>query len=266
MRDSYDREVRYLRVSLTDRCNFACEYCSPGGNCTTGHLTEAPLAAIAKIVRAAVGLGIRKVRITGGEPLLREGLIGLVYELARLPDLEVLAMTTNGALLAPVARDLAEAGLQSVNITLGSVDRDEFKRITGGGELEATLAGIEAAKRASLDVKLNIVAEADDPLDEVRVLTVEEYARRVGVSSQRIRRYDAGSPKVYDARFDRPPPCASCDRIRLLSDGRLLACLHSNVVVDLDLDRPEEGIACCIARKPVQGAMQAMASLREIGG
>jgi cyclic pyranopterin phosphate synthase len=266
MRDSFDREVRYLRISVTDRCNFACEHCSPEGNCSSGHLAEAPLSDLVKIVRSAVGLGVRKVRITGGEPLLREGLVGLVSELAQVPALETITMTTNGSLLAPVARGLAEAGLQSVNITLGSVDREEFRRITGGGGLGATLAGIEAAMRASLDVKLNIVAEADDPLDEDRVLKVEEYARRVGASSQRIRRYDAASPKTYDARFDRPPPCGSCDRIRLLSDGRMLACLHSDVVVDVDADRPEEGIAACIAMKPAQGAMKVMASLREIGG
>lgn len=266
MRDSFDRVIRYLRVSVTDRCNLSCEYCSPGGACAAGEGKHLPLDALASIVEAAVGLGVDKVRITGGEPLLREGIESFVARLASLPGLRSLSMTTNGTLLEPAASGLAAAGLQSVNVSLDSVDPAEYRRRTGGGDLGAVLAGIGAALRSGLEVKLNAVVAADDSAGEEAAAAVERYAARAGAGFQRIRRYDPSAPKVYDPRFDRPPPCAACDRIRLLADGRLLACLHSSAFVAADPGRVEESILACVAMKPRSGAEAAAAPLREIGG
>jgi GTP 3',8-cyclase len=280
MRDSYDRVIRYLRVSVTDRCNLRCEYCSPEGGCSApsggsglsggsgggGRLRPLPLDSLAAIALAAVRLGADKVRITGGEPLLREGMPGFVARLAAAPGLASLSMTTNGTLLAGAAEGLAKAGLMSVNVSLDSVEAGEYRRMTGGGDLGATLAGIEAALGAGLAVKLNAVVAAGDEAGRIRAEAVERYASGVGALFQRIRRYDPASPKVYDPAFDRPPPCSACDRIRLLADGRLLACLHSSAFVMADPAAAEEGILACVAMKPRSGREAAAAPLREIGG
>jgi len=266
MRDSFERTIRYLRVSVTELCNLRCEYCSPEGACSKGEGGPLPLEALESIVAAAVGLGVDKVRITGGEPLLREGIVGFVARLAALPGLKLLSMTTNGTLLGPAAAGLAEAGLMSVNVSLDSVDPGEYRRVTGGGRLGDALDGIEAALAAGLAVKVNAVVAEGDPDGGPRAEAVERYARGVGAGFQRIRRYDPASPKVYDPDFDRPPPCAACDRIRLLADGRLLACLHSSACVSVDLGRIEESILACVAMKPRAGVEGTIAPLREIGG
>lgn len=266
MRDSFNRRVRYLRVSVTDRCNLACPYCSPGGPINGKGGRELPLETLGAIVEVAVRLGVDKVRITGGEPLLREGLADFVFRLAALRGLKTLSMTTNGTLLAPVAADLAAAGLQSVNVSMDSSDPQEYRDATGGGRLSDAVEGIEAAIRFGLRVKLNCVVDADDIMGADRAALVERFARSIGADFQRIRRYDPSAPKLYDPAFDRPPPCATCDRLRLLSDGRLLACLHSSVVTPVDMDRIEESILSCVDRKPERGESAAVAGLREIGG
>jgi cyclic pyranopterin phosphate synthase len=266
MLDSFDRRIRYLRVSVTDRCNLRCEYCSPELSCSRERAEPLSLEDLARIVRAAVDLGVDKVRVTGGEPLLREGILGFVRDLASMRGLATLGLTTNGILLAPVAASLADAGLKSVNVSLDSVDPAEYRRATGGGELRLALHGIEAALAASMAVKLNVVVAAGDPAAEARAEAVEAYAREAGAAVQRIRRYDASIPKVEDPSFDRPPPCGSCDRIRLLADGTLLSCLHSSAAVAVDLERIEASVLECVAMKPRRGAAAAMASLREIGG
>jgi GTP 3',8-cyclase len=269
MRDSFERTIRYLRVSVTDRCNLRCVYCAPeGGLGCAGSGTGRALGfdEIEAIVRAAVRLGVDKVRLTGGEPLLREGLVQLVARLAPIPGLSALAMTTNGSLLAPAARGLAEAGLGSVNVSLDSVDPAEYALLTGGGRVEAAMAGIEAAVSAGMAVALNVVVDEEESAAAARAEAVEAYARRLGLACRRIRRYDPRGPKVEAPGFDRPPPCGECDRIRLLSDGRLLPCLHSSAFVETDLGRIEESLLACVAMKPRRGYGGAAASLRAIGG
>jgi cyclic pyranopterin phosphate synthase len=272
MRDSYDRIIRYLRVSVTNRCNLNCVYCSSGSDCSgntarpAGGVDALPLGSLCKIIEAAVELGVDKVRITGGEPLLREGLVEFVARLASLPGLSTLSMTTNGTLLAPAAVPLARAGLMSVNLSIDSVDEDEYRRLTGGGRLADALAGVEAALAAGMSVKLNTVIDADDGRAAERAAYVQSYARSIGAGFQRIRRYDPASPKLYDPAFDRPPPCVSCDRLRLLADGRMLACLHSSAWVKIDMDRIHDGILECVAMKPERGFSAVTAGLREIGG
>jgi cyclic pyranopterin phosphate synthase len=224
------------------------------------------LESIARIARAGAALGIEKLRLTGGEPLVRGGIVGLARELALIPGVTSLGMTTNGTLLAPLAADLKEAGLDSVNVSLDTLDPDRYKIITNGGSLADVLAGLDAALEAGLEVKLNIVVAEDDPDDGAEAAAVEAYARARGASSQRIRRYDLARTKRSDPGFDRPPPCELCDRIRLLADGRLMACLHSEVFVKVDLGNIEESLLECVARKPPRGASCALLSVGQIGG
>lgn len=158
---TYGREIRYLRVSLTDRCNLRCTYCMPAGD-----LEWLPgeylltLDEVERVVRCAVAAGVTKVRLTGGEPLLRPGVVDLVRRLRALPGLRELVMTTNGTHLARHAGDLAAAGLDRINVSLDSLHPETFAAITGGGRLDEVLAGITAADAAGLrPIKLNTVAQ-----------------------------------------------------------------------------------------------------------
>jgi cyclic pyranopterin phosphate synthase len=165
-RDALRRPMHDLRISLLDRCNFRCPYCMPASEYHDDYeflkrperLTHAEILAVA---RAAAGLGVRKLRLTGGEPLLDRRLPELVGGLAALPGVEDLAMTTNAMLLAPVAKTLADAGLHRVTVSLDSLDEDVFRQMSGGrGDLRKVLAGIEAAEAAGLlPIKINVVVQ-----------------------------------------------------------------------------------------------------------
>ena len=159
MKDIHGRTIDYLRISLTDRCNFRCIYCMPEeGVCQLSHDDILRIEEIARVVRVAAGLGVRSVRLTGGEPLVRKGVADLVREIARTPGIENVSMTTNGVLLPKMADELKRAGLSRVNISLDTLDPVQFKQITRRGELRQTLDGIEAALAAGFDpVKVNAV-------------------------------------------------------------------------------------------------------------
>lgn len=152
-------ELDYLRVSVTDRCNYRCRYCIPPG----GHrpIRRKEILGDEQIVgftRVAAGLGVSRVRITGGEPLTRPGIPRLVRALARVPGIDDIAMTTNGSLLAAHARELKQAGLRRVNISIDSLDEQRHRAMTGGASLAPALQGVEAALEAGLEpVKVNTV-------------------------------------------------------------------------------------------------------------
>ena len=159
MKDSHGRTIDYLRISLTDRCNFRCVYCMPeDGVCQMGHDEILRIEEIERLVRVAAGIGIKSVRLTGGEPLVRKGVVGLVETLTGIPGIENVSMTTNGVLLPRMIDDLKAAGLSRVNISLDTLDADQFRAITRVGNLDDTLAGIDAALEAGLNpVKVNAV-------------------------------------------------------------------------------------------------------------
>ena len=158
MRDQFDREITYLRVSVTDLCNLRCRYCMPDGVCQKQHEDILSFEEITEIVSAAAALGVRKVRVTGGEPLVRKGCVDLVRMIAAIPGIEEVDMTTNGVLLSRDAAALKAAGLKRVNISLDSLNPEKYADITGGGSLPDALAGIKAAFDAGLTpVKINTV-------------------------------------------------------------------------------------------------------------
>lgn len=159
MRDSHGRTIDYLRISLTDRCNFRCIYCMPEeGVQSLGHDRILRIEEIARVVRVAAGLGIRSIRLTGGEPLVRKGVVDLVRDIAATPGIENISLTTNGVLLPQMADELHAAGLSRVNISLDTLDADQFRFITRRGELQQTLDGIDAALAAGFHpVKINAV-------------------------------------------------------------------------------------------------------------
>jgi cyclic pyranopterin phosphate synthase len=167
--DNYSRAINYLRISVTDRCNLRCTYCMPPeGIPWQPHESILSFEEIEAVTRAAAELGISKVRLTGGEPLVRLGIASLVRVLARIPGVDDLAMTTNGILLPRHAEELAEAGLRRVNISLDTLRPERFERITRLGHIEDVFAGIEAAQQAHLDpVKINMVVVRGVNDDEV---------------------------------------------------------------------------------------------------
>jgi len=160
--DPFARRIRYLRVSVTDRCNYRCTYCMPEA---LEHLMQFQARSelltfeeLERIVHVFARLGVRKVRLTGGEPTVRNGIVELVRRLAVVPGIDQVVMTTNGHLLADLAAPLAAAGLVAVNVSLDTLDADRFRAITGRGDLARVLAGLDAAGAAGLRVQTNAVA------------------------------------------------------------------------------------------------------------
>ncbi len=178
LRDSFGRHITYLRVSVTDRCNLRCFYCSAKD--TFSWLPPEEILSyeeFLKIIRVALDLGVEKIRLTGGEPLVRKGLVAFVSEVARLPGLRDLSLTTNGVLLAETAAELKKAGLKRVNISLDTLRPERYATLCGKPYLYRVLQGIEAALKAGLSpVKINTVVLKgynDDEIEALALLSLE---------------------------------------------------------------------------------------------
>ncbi|MEL0028586.1 MAG: GTP 3',8-cyclase MoaA, partial [Perlucidibaca sp.] len=267
----FGREISYLRLSVTDRCDFRCVYCMAEDMQFLPRSAVLSLEEMERLARVFVSLGIRKIRLTGGEPLVRRGLPELVARLGALPGLQTLAMTTNGARLAAVAPMLRASGLKQLNISLDSLDPARFRELTRTGTLADVLAGVAAAVDAGFPrIRLNSVILRGRNEDEVPALVA--YAERMGVDLAFIEEMPLGSISEHDralahvsgqelldvisARWQLLPEatqelggparyhwlagshtrvgvitphsqnfCASCNRIRLTAEGRLLLCL-----------------------------------------
>ncbi|RGF14701.1 GTP 3',8-cyclase MoaA [Blautia sp. AM16-16B] len=195
MLDRYGRVINYLRISVTDRCNLRCCYCMPEGVQDVGMKNILTFEEIREIVRTGVSLGITHIRITGGEPLVRKGCVDLIRGIREIPGVETITMTTNGVLLGNYGKQLKEAGVDGVNISLDTLDPEEFYKITGKRELQEVLAGIRAAKTAGLPVKLNAVNRKElDPIPLVR------YAQEENLPLRFIEMMPVGYGKKYVGR------------------------------------------------------------------
>lgn len=267
MKDRYGRTIKYLRLSVTDLCNCRCVYCmGENGVPRLPHSAILSFEEIEEIVRAAVSLGVTKVRLTGGEPLVRRGIDELVRRLRGIEGVEELAMTTNGARLAEYAARLKSAGLDRLNVSLDTLDPEKFRRITRIGSLSDTLAGLDAARSAGFTrIKLNTVLMGgvnDDEIAEIAALAKDgafdvrfielmpigectDWDRRRFLPAERVLEYLPKGERVPSdgvAELWRPAGfrgtvglirplshrfCADCDRIRVTADGCLKPCLHS---------------------------------------
>jgi len=176
--DSHGRKINYLRLSVTDRCNLRCSYCMPATGVAKVACAEVlRYEELLKLAAAAVRVGIEKIRVTGGEPLVRKGLPAFLGQLAKLPGLRQLVLTTNGVLLAEQAQALKDAGVQRLNISLDSLRPATFASITRGGELARVLAGIAAAEAAGFPIKINMVVMRginDDEVADFAALTLDK--------------------------------------------------------------------------------------------
>mgnify|MGYP005837513887 CR=1 FL=1 len=266
MIDRFGRTIDYLRISVTDRCNLRCSYCMPQeGVPLLRHEDVLRFEEIGEVVRVGAGMGVRKVRITGGEPLVRRGIEILVRMLAEIPGIRDLAMTTNGVLLAQRADALAEAGLGRVNVSLDAIDPARYAAVTRGGDVRQALAGIEAARRAGLlPVKLNCVVGAScDPRD---AQDVARYARDQGLEVRFIRQMDlaAGSFSVVEGGSG--GDCPRCNRLRLTSDGQVRPCLFSNLGFSVRELGAAEALRRAVELKPPAGLACTNHRMHAIGG
>ena len=178
MNDKYGRKINYLRVSVTDLCNLRCKYCMPEeGVLRKSHNEILSLEEFYEIIKCSTELGIDKIRITGGEPLVRKGIVSLIKKISELGAIKDIAMTTNGLLLEKYAYDLKNAGLKRVNISLDTLNSEKFKEITRGGNLDKVLRGIEAANNVSLTpIKINTVLIGgfnDDEIEKFAQMTID---------------------------------------------------------------------------------------------
>ncbi len=265
MYDSYNRRIDYLRISVTDKCNLRCRYCMPEeGVPVREHEEFLSFEQITAVVRAAVRLGVTKVRLTGGEPLVKRGIVDLVGMLRGVEGLRHLAMTTNGTLLTRYAGALKAAGLDSLNISLDTLDPQRYRRLTRGGEIRRVLAGIDAATAHRFPVKINTVVLDDTSEQEIEGL--RRFCSERGLKLQLINHYDLTTEKRDDYRYDRPPRCEECNRIRLLADGTLKPCLHSDQEIPVDMNDIEGSLLETVARKPARGQVCTVRNMMEIGG
>ena len=178
--DRFNRVVDYVRISVTDRCDFRCVYCMDDEMQFVPRAQLLTLEEISKIARAFTELGVKKIRITGGEPLVRRNVTKLFQDIGQLPNLQELVLTTNGSQLTKMSQDLKDAGVKRINISLDSLDADKFKRITRVGELDNVLAGIDSALATGFEkIKINAVILKNRNDDEV--IDLVRYASERGM-------------------------------------------------------------------------------------
>lgn len=166
--DKYKRKIDYLRISVTDRCNLRCVYCMPEEGIVAKPSGEIlTFEEIIRFAKIAVGMGINKIRLTGGEPLVRKGITKLIASISKIPNIQELSLTTNGMFLAQYAKELKESGIKRINISLDTLKEDKFKAITRNGRLRDVLEGISEAKKRGFFIKLNVVALRGINTDEI---------------------------------------------------------------------------------------------------
>ncbi len=268
MYDSYNRRIDYLRISVTDRCNLRCTYCMPeDGIPLKSHLDILSYEKIVQVATVAAELGIRKIRLTGGEPLIRRNISFLVRELKSVPGVREVSMTTNGTHLDLLAGELKRAGLDRLNISLDTLDPLKYRQITRIGDIGRALAGIRAAKEAGFaGIKINMVLITGFNDDEIGAM--KAFCRQNGLSLQRIHHYSLSdlrtSHSVLEA--ERPPSCHVCNRLRLTADGKLKPCLFSNREFPVDFSDIRSCLEQAVAAKPANGVACDNRGNWQIGG
>jgi len=273
MIDNFGRNIDYVRISVTDLCNLRCVYCMPEeGTKKLRHSDILSVEEIEEIAIAAAELGIKKVRLTGGEPLVRKGIFDIISRIARIPGIREVALTTNGTLLAKHAADLKKAGLNRVNVSVDAFDPDAYREITRGGEIDSVMTGIRAAIDAGLTpIKLNavlmggindslikpLVALTEDadfrvrfieimPIGECadwnkkrfvsvsKVLEVEPELEHIGTDGvSNLYRKPGSKGSVGLISPISSHFCPTCNKLRITSDGKLKPCLHSAEEIEL---------------------------------
>ncbi|RKX68843.1 molybdenum cofactor biosynthesis protein MoeA [candidate division TA06 bacterium] len=268
MLDRFNREIYYLRISVTDRCNLRCYYCMPEhGVKRLRHDQILSYEQIIKIVKEAVKIGIKKIRLTGGEPLVRKGISYLIREIKKIDGINELTMTTNGVLLENMAFELKNAGLDRLNISLDTLDPEKYNEITRIGDIRRVFRGIDAVIKAGFKgTKLNMVLIPGKNDDEVE--DMKEFCIKKGLLLQRINHYSLNNlnsiNRLYEA--ERPLPCSLCNRIRLTANGNFKPCLFSDLEIPIDFNNIIGTIEKAVINKPANGTHCFKRQNWQIGG
>jgi cyclic pyranopterin phosphate synthase len=266
MFDRFNRSLNYLRISVTDRCNLRCIYCMPEeGIKLFSHEEILTFNEITGFTKVAVSKGVTKVRITGGEPLVRKGITALVRMISDIEGIKDLSMTTNGILLKQYANELKAAGLQRINISLDTIDPEKFKTITRNGNVSDVLEGIEAAKNAGLlPVKINCVIKESKEEDEARAVT--RFCTDNNLEIRYILQMDLVKGHFSTVDGGTGGNCSLCNRLRLTSNGKLKPCLFSNIEFDIRELGFEKAIMLAAELKPECGSRNETDKFYNIGG
>lgn len=266
MLDRFNRHINYLRISVTDRCNLRCRYCMPDeGIKLLRHEDILTFDEITGFTRLAVEKGIDKVRITGGEPLVRNGIVALVGMIAEIPGISDLSMTTNGTLLENFAADLKNAGLQRVNISLDTIDPEKYAWITRKGNLNDVFRGIETARKAGLDpVKINCVKGESGSQEDAA--GVGEFCINNGLEVRYIEEMDLEKGRFSLVHGGTGGLCAECNRLRLTSNGKLKPCLFNGMEFDIRTLGYDEALRLALENKPEKGMTNSNNCFYNIGG
>ena len=265
MLDRYNRHINYLRISVTDWCNLRCTYCMPEeGVRLLDHSDILSFEEITEFTRMAVANGITKVRLTGGEPLVRKNIVDLVKMLAGIDGLEDLSMTTNGILLPEFALELKKAGLNRINISLDTVNPDNYCQITRNGELAKVLAGIEAACDAGLEpIKINCVL-LGQPDEETRQL--KQFCENRNLSLRFIHQMNLKTGEFSKVEGGEGGNCSKCNRVRLLANGDIKPCLFSDLAYNIRKLGHHEALNLALGNKPRSGTYNQSGEFYNIGG
>lgn len=266
MLDRYKRNINYLRISVTDRCNLRCYYCMPPeGIKLLTHDDILSFKEITEFVKFAVKNGINKVRITGGEPLVRKGLVNLIKDLSLINGINDLSMTTNAILLEKYAQSLADAGLSRVNISLDCIDKDEYKKITGGGDINMAIKGIKAAQKSGLSpIKINCVVNKSST--EKNAKDVAKFCHENNLELRYIHLMDLEKGVYQQVEGGSGGNCNECNRLRLSSTGSLYPCLFSDEKFNIRELGVEQAFIRAIENKPISGCSAKENKFYNIGG
>jgi GTP 3',8-cyclase len=266
MFDRFNRKINYLRISVTDRCNLRCTYCMPEeGIRLLSHSDILSLEKMAEVVSVAVDMGITKVRITGGEPLVRKGVVDLVKMISEIRGVEDFGLTTNGISLEEFALPLAEAGLHRINISLDTMDPEKYGLITRGGDITKVLKGIEAAKKAGFKpVKINCVVRNSS--QEPDALSVKEYAVQNGLEVRFIHEMDLENGCFTVVEGGEGGDCHKCNRLRLTANGFIKPCLFNDIEFSIHESGIRGAIGKAITFKPEKGSCNRVNRFHNIGG
>lgn len=266
MYDRFDRHIDYLRISVTDRCNLRCMYCMPAeGIQMLRHEDILTFDEITEVARTAVEMGVRKIRLTGGEPLVRRGITELVKMIAGIKGVEDFSMTTNGILLDQFAVGLKEAGLQRINVSLDTLDPLKYQQITRGGHLEDVMQGLKKAGEAGLSpIKINCVT--GDLTDKKDADQVKRFAEQNNYQIRFIRQMDLATGEFFVVEGGDGGNCSLCNRLRLTSNGMVKPCLFNATGFNVRELGAREAILSAVNNKPKCGTFNREEEFSRIGG
>lgn len=266
MQDRFGRNITYLRISVTDRCNLRCVYCMPPeGIPLVHHRNILSFDEIESFTRYAISQGVNKVRLTGGEPLVRKGICSLISQLSAIEGLDDLALTTNAILLSEMAPDLRVAGLDRLNISLDTMNPDRYRELTRGGDIKKVFEGITAAKKAGFKViKLNCVLLPETTEEDRKALS--DYALEQGLKLRYIHKMNLAGGEFHIVEGGSGGDCIHCNRLRLTATGELKPCLFSDLGYNIRELGNERAFALAVGNKPEKGTANTKNSFYNIGG